>query len=86
MASSSPAAAFRPRKPDEDVTPSEILLPCAAGKFSRKIQPIYNGKYVPITMQAFAQASENPAAQEQWKTMEKQCGEQSEQSGNPGEC
>jgi hypothetical protein len=48
--------------------------------FSRKIQSIYNGKCAPITMQGFAQASENPPPQEQWKTMEKQRAEQSEQS------
>jgi hypothetical protein len=40
-------------------------------------------------MQGFAQASENPPAQEQWKTMKitmkKQCAEQSERSENPDE-
>ena len=39
--------------------------------FREKIQAIYNGKCAPITMQGFAQAWENPSAQEQWKTMEK---------------
>jgi hypothetical protein len=51
--------------------------------FSGKIQSIYNGKRAPITMQGFAQASENPPAQEQRRTMEKQWAEQSEQSEQP---
>src|SRR5262249_13208518 len=40
-------------------------------KFPGKIQSIYNRKCAPITMQGFAQASENPPAQEQWRTMKK---------------
>src|SRR5262249_48409649 len=39
--------------------------------FFGKIQSICNGKCAPITMQDFAQASENPRAQEQWQAMEK---------------
>jgi hypothetical protein len=48
----------------------------AQKNFSKKIQWIYNGKCAPITTQALAQAVENPPAQEQWKTMKKQCAEQ----------
>jgi hypothetical protein len=55
MASSSQAAG-RPRNADDDVAPSEIFLPCAAKKFSGKIQSICNGKCEPITMQGLAQA------------------------------
>jgi hypothetical protein len=58
----------------------------AVQKFSGKIQSIYNGKSAPITMQGFAQASENLPAQEQWQTMKKQCAEQSETVRNQGEC
>jgi hypothetical protein len=57
----------------------------AQKNFSKKIQWIYNGKCAPITTQALAQAVENPPAQEQWKTMKKQCAEQFQTIRSQGE-